>query len=110
MKGLRLGRKIFKAGKFQQVIWLDSRTHAFLLKLYVESGAADSMAYNTFLSEILRFMASDEDSVKKFINFIKTPAEEIVYKCPICGGRFEDMPSIKKHFEAEHGVKPSGKA
>jgi hypothetical protein len=68
--GLKLGPT--KARKFQQIIWLDSKTHAFLLKLYVESGAADSMAYNTFLSGILRFIASDEDSIKKFINFIKT--------------------------------------
>jgi urease gamma subunit len=55
-KGLKLGPKAYTG----------------LMQLYIKSGAYDEMSFGNFLSEVLKFIASDDVSANRFIDFYKS--------------------------------------
>jgi hypothetical protein len=114
--------------KMQQVLWLDSKTSANLMNLYVRSGADSNMAYNTFLSMILQFFSLDDECIKKFLRNmysvkpelkeysmfiekveVEKPVPRDVFVCEGCYKPFHDVASLLKHKESCENVRKGGK-
>jgi hypothetical protein len=99
--------EVRRIGRRRMKIWFNVKSYIDSARLYAESVKHDETAIKIlkiFTLDVVGFLYSDPESMRRFTSFIgpEKIVEVYVYVCPICGREFMNASSVRIHIKAEH--------